>query len=111
MNEAHPHDTGTVTRINADGDGLPCFGCYFGAVYDALRPEHLSTAEPEPGTDDEEAEVARRLGGTLAYLADGIAAITVNAAGAEAAELLEVFMERVRNMVTLVQAPCDDQAH
>lgn len=105
------HDTEKVTRIHADPDGLPCFGCYFGAVYDALREDQLYEVKIGPGDDPRQAEIARRIGGTLAYMADGIAAVVMHALGAEAPELVDVFTERVRNMVVLMRAPCDEHPH
>lgn len=112
MADHHLHDNGGGTRIHADRDGLPCFGCYFSAVYDALREDQLYEIRIKPGEDPRQAEIARRLGSTLAYMADGIAAITMHAVGGDAKALLDVFTERVHNMLVLLQAPCDDeQAH
>jgi hypothetical protein len=113
MNDDHAHDSRIMTHIEADRDGQPCFGCYFGAVFDSLRPEQLNkiAIDPEEDDDPQEREYARRFGATLAYLADGIAAMSVNAAGPDAQELLEVFLERLNNMVVLMQATPEEHPH
>jgi hypothetical protein len=111
MADHHLHDSDTVTHLHADRDGLPCFGCYFSAVYDALREDQLYEIKIKPGEDPHQAEIARRLGSALAYMADGIAAITMHAAGEDAEALLAVFTERLNNMLVLMRAPCDEQGH
>lgn len=111
----HPHDSSNVTHIEADSGGQPCFGCYFGAVYDSLRDEQLTPLEADPDELDEDELhallVMRKLGGTMAYVADGVAAIAVDAVGREALMLIEVFKERLDQMLTLHMTPEDSHAH
>lgn len=108
------HDGTDIIGIEADGSGQPCFGCYFGAVYDSLRPEQLASIDLDPedqDADPEWIEMERRLGGAFAYVADGIAAIAIEANAEHAEEIVNTFCERVRRSLLLVRAPTATTAH
>jgi len=110
----HGHNAAQVTHIEADEAGQPCFGCYFGSVLDSLRDEQLTTIVLDPEDEDEDPELvdfARRIGAAMAYIADGLAAIAVQAAGPDADDLLDVFRERLEQMVVLHLTPRAPHGH
>jgi hypothetical protein len=111
----HEHGADYEAVFHPDGDGLPCFGCYFGAVFDALSEDQVASITLTPDdVDDEEPEAvdyARRVGATFATVADAVASLAVQIAADAAPELLEAFHERIDHMVHLILAPVAGHAH
>jgi hypothetical protein len=103
------------TVFHPEDGGLPCFGCYFGAVFDALSEDDLVTVVLDPedveDVDPEAVEYARRVGGTFTLVADAIARLAVQIAGEGAEEMLEAFHERIDNTVQLLNAPEGAHVH
>lgn len=107
------HDAQKVTRIEANQHGQPCFGCYFTALFNSFTPAQLAAIPVEAAADvpPEMIDFARRFGATMAAVADGTAAQAVEAAGADAPEVLAAFQERFGHMLQLHLAPVAGRAN
>lgn len=109
--ERHPddvHDSERLTVIEANRDGLPCFGCYFGALFATFTPKQLASIPVEDeDAPPEQVEYARRFVAAMAYIADCIAALAVDAAGEHAGDVHLAFLSRLRNMIDLHQVPVE----
>jgi hypothetical protein len=109
------HDPGDEIVYHPEDNGKPCFGCYFGAVFDSLTDDELGTipldAEDLDGEDPEAVEYMRRVGAAWATVADSVAHLAIQIAGETAPELMEPFHERIDHMIALILAPKGNHAH
>lgn len=101
--------------FHPEDGGKPCFGCYFGAVFDALTDDELGTipldAADLEGEDPDAVAYMRKVGAAWATVADAVASLAVQIAGEEASQLMEPFHERIDNMIALILAPAGGHAH
>jgi hypothetical protein len=66
------------TVLHQDEVGMPCFDCYFKALYQAAPDDMLAVLAAEPSTvPPEDVEHGDRIALTMAYLADSIGATLV----------------------------------
>jgi hypothetical protein len=68
----HPEDLVTIER---DDNGMPCFACFFEAMFESLpldKYKELARIDVS-GLEDDIGALAVRTGATFAYLADAIA--------------------------------------
>jgi hypothetical protein len=104
-NAGHLADDMNLFVIEGDERGLPMFACFFKVLYQAFTDEQLAHIPVPPGTPDDEADSARRVGAALCLIADNLAYIIANTAG-EAAEISgQMFNRRVAQSLALMTAP------
>jgi hypothetical protein len=75
----HDHDETAppegLTVIERDANGMPCFACFFEAMFESLPiDQYKALAKIDiSGLEDDIGPLAVRIGATVAYLADAIA--------------------------------------
>lgn len=92
--------------IDRDKRGLPCFGCYFGALFEAFEPHmlaNISLGDLE-GVPPEVAEFSRRFGATLSHVADALAAIVADTSRGDTDYVLGVFVKRLQHSAVMQRA-------
>jgi hypothetical protein len=98
--------------IGRDRRGLPCFGCYFGELFEAFAPEQLvgvDLGELEHQLSEHDADRMRRIGAGMALIADGMAFILADATGEAAVEVAAVVAEKLLQSARLHSAPISGQ--
>jgi hypothetical protein len=93
-----------LTLIARDKNGVPCFACYFEAMFEAAPMQDVDLSQID--TDGLEADVAAyvvRAGATLGYLADSLADVMVRAVF-EPANLVPIFAKRLAEAVDRAKA-------
>lgn len=96
--------------LERDTRGLPSFSGYFSALFESFTDEQLSSIDIGAELPDDMADLAdymRRIGAGSSHVADGMAYIFSQAAGASAPEVARVFSQRLMQAVILYSAPGD----
>lgn len=100
-------DTDGLTVIERDRNGVPCFACYFEAMFAALPDGGVDMAQVDVSElDDATIAYVVRTGAAMGYLADALGYIMARAMS-RPEEIVPIFTNRLRQAIATA---CEDLA-